>query len=522
MISETLMHHIHLQKNLFSVFILIVTAFILISFSETIHLLINYWLSDSSYSHGPLIACISFYLLFWHHKLALVNTKTKAMPFAIPLFIASLFIWWSATVISIQVLQVMSLPLIILSLFYCLWGKEIFRIALFPVMFIYLSIPVWTLILSPLQNMTLWVNSMLINFIKIPAFIEGTNVHIPAGIFSIEHGCAGLKYFLASISTILLMAYLSRASLQAKFLSLMLAIFTALIANWIRVFFIIVIGHKSDMQHAIVNDHSNFGWLVFAALFLPLLFFCHKLLPVPLKKSTISAISSPTEIESALIRNNRPKQFLTALLLATLVLIITDPLSPQNIKSERLSSGIKLPKVNIHWTGPTTLNDDSEIPLFYGFDEIAYGSYKKNHQVAGETVTMSIIHYQNQQQGSELIHYENKLYNENLWSNVEHKTIILIADNANTKKSINQITLESANKRRKLIYYWYEIGRYSTTSKIEAKLLQIPSLINQRSDASLYCVSINCKDLCENEMQSIHSLLTQVMSQSTSLSITKH
>jgi EpsI family protein len=245
-------------------------------------------------------------------------------------------------------------------------------------------------------------------------------------------------------------------------------------------------------------------------------------LPVPLKKSTISAISSPTEIESALIRNNRPKQFLTALLLATLVLIITDPLSPQNIKSERLSSGIKLPKVNIHWTGPTTLNDDSEIPLFYGFDEIAYGSYKKNHQVAGETVTMSIIHYQNQQQGSELIHYENKLYDENLWSNVEHKTIILIADNANTKKSINQITLESANKRRKLIYYWYEIGRYSTTSKIEAKLLQIPSLINQRSDASLYCVSINCKDLCENEMQSIHSLLTQVMSQSTSLSITKH
>jgi len=487
--------------------ILAVLLFIVLFFNETINLLINYWISDSSYSHGPLIFCISVYLFFWHYKLQLYNIKTKAMPFAIPIFITSIFIWWSATAISIQVLQVLSLPLILLSTLYCLWGKEVLRIALFPVMLIYLSIPIWTVILSPLQNMTLWVSSELISIVKIPAYIEGTNVHIPAGIFSIEHGCAGLKYFLSSLSTILLMAHLSRATLQAKLLVLILAALTALIANWTRVFLIIVIGHNSNMQHSIVNDHSNFGWLIFAIFFLPLIFTSHKILLINSKKPINTPLNTPSTSREKSVENPTQKQFFVAITILILTLLTTNLLSPEKIKSQNLSRNIQLPEINTNWNGPLMSHDEIELPIFYGFDEMVTGIYRTENLTAKVTV----IRYQNQQQGSELIHYENNLYDEDQWNSIEHKEISLINDKNKKRQSINKKTLQSNNKEdKRIIYYWYQIGQYQTTSKIGAKLLQIPSLINSRSDAGLYYISAHCKDQCDNE---IHPLLIKIMYQ---------
>ena len=511
MFTKTPVNHGSLRHNNPLTFSVLAVLFIIaFSFSETISLLINYWVSDSSYSHGPLIACISLYLFIWHHKLQLYKTKTKAMPFAIPIFMAALFIWWSGTAISIQVLQVTSLPLILLSIFYCLWGKEVLRIALFPVLFIYLSIPVWTIILSPLQNMTLWINAELISIVGIPAFIEGTNVHIPAGIFSIEHGCAGLKYFLSSLSTILLMTHLSKATIQVKFLVIALAILIALIANWTRVFLIIVIGHNSNMQHSIVNDHSNFGWLIFAIFFLPLILSCHKILLINSVKSTNTPLNTLSTSPEESVKKHTRKQLFIAIIILALTLLTTNLLSPLKIKSTNPSKNIQLPEINTNWNGPLMLHDEIELPIFYGFDEMASGIYRTNNL----TAKVAVIKYQNQQQGSELIHYENNLYDEDQWDIIEHETIILVEDNNGNKNSINKKTLQSNNKKGKRhIYYWYRIGQFQTSSKIEAKLLQIPSLLNGRSDADLYYISVYCKDQCNYEIQKINPLLTKLMDQ---------
>lgn len=479
--------------------LVLTVLFILFNFSDANNLLKNYWILDSSYSHGPLILCISIYLLFWHQRVELLNAEIQPTFIFLPLLFASLFFWWSAKVLNIQVLQVAALPLILLFTFYCLWGKFISRIAFFPIMLFYLAIPIWTIILNPLQDITIWINSRLIETTRIPAFIEGTNVHIPAGTFSIEQGCAGLKYLLSALSTVILMAYLSSASTLAKCLAISLAIITTLIANWIRVFLIIIIGHISNMQNEIVNDHSNFGWFIFAIFFLPLLLTCHKLLPVNIKDTEEYKPFKHS-------KKKRAYQLIIALFIIIIFLLSSKIFSPSNINTLNSMDNLVLPIINNDWNGPTKNNTKVDLPKFNGFSHNVSGNYKK----IDLTATVSVIKYQKQQQGSELIHYENHLFDTKQWQQAEHRRL-WIAIGSDKKQTVMEKQLLSVLGNKRLIYYWYKIGAYSTTSKVFAKLLQIPALMHHRADASLYFVSIDCRNNCENEKEEIQPILLKIL-----------
>lgn len=505
-------------KNQFNLFLrfsgIILSAFIIIlAFKQTANKIIDYWFLDSSYSHGILIAFISAYLFFWHNKNKLLNAQIKPVAFALPLLPIILFFWWSAIVTNIQVLEAASLPLIFLTIFFCLWGKAIGRIALFPVLLFYLAIPIWSLIVNPLQNMTIWVNSQLIEIVRMPAYIEGTNVHIPAGIFSIEQGCAGLKYLLSSLTTIILMGYLSSASIKAKCLAVSLSIFIAIIANWVRVFLIIMIGHSSNMQHSIVNDHSQFGWLIFAVFFLPLLLLCHKLLPVKNKPQTKENIKTPKTRAEDRLRLPNLYQFFNAICIVFLIFITTSYLLPSNISSLTVSEKIDFPRGIAGWNKNLHYSDEEDLPDFKGFSQMASTVYSN----VSLSSTLSIIKYQNQKQGAELIHYDNSLFNAEKWQTVEHQAIELQSKmREKPQRVIQEILLSDLNTKR-LIFYWYQVGKYSTTSKIQAKILQIPALIARRTDASLYFLSTDCKTDCDQEKQKIKSLAITLMDQSLSI-----
>lgn len=481
---------------------LFITSSILFGFSDTTKLLKDYWVLDSSYTHGPLILCISAYLLFWHHRVKLLNAEALPTAHALPFFLASIFFWWSSKVLNIQVFQVAALPMILLTSYYCLWGKNISRITFFPMLFFYLAIPIWTIILNPLQDMTIWINSRLIDITRIPAFIEGTNVQIPAGAFSIEQGCAGLKYLLSSLSTVILMGHLSSASSQAKYLAVLLAIFTALIANWIRVFLIIIIGHYSNMQHEIVHDHSNFGWLIFAVFFLPLLFICHKILPVNTKEPTQYDIYKP----SFHAKKKLVSQLILATIIISFVLITSKVFSPNNINTLDLPDNLTLPIADNNWNGPILISTKNNLPDFKGFSHYVTSVYKRFDLIASVT----IIKYQKQKQGAELIHYENQLFDAKQWQPTDQRKYRLVID-SDKKHTVMGTELISDIGSKRLIYYWYQIGAYSTSSKVLAKLLQIPALMNRRADARLYFISIDCRGSCENEKNIIQPLIMTIL-----------
>jgi hypothetical protein len=46
-----------------------------------------------------------------------------------------------------------------------------------------------------------------------------------------------------------------------------------LVTNWVRIFILVLVGYYSQMQNNLVSDHELFGWLLFAVVVFPALYF---------------------------------------------------------------------------------------------------------------------------------------------------------------------------------------------------------------------------------------------------------
>ena len=227
---------------------------------DTYHTLHQLWTKNNeTYSHGYILLGFAIYVLVtdfrWQHF-------SPSFLYA-PLALAAGLVWLAAEAVQIMLIQTLVLP----GVFWCLLASMVgFKNSLktlVPVLSLYLALPVMDILVVPLQNLTTWVNTRLIQAIGITAYIETYNIHMPYGIMRIAHGCAGLNYLLAGMSLGIFYSYLNlqRLSLQIRAVAVILVL--SLVGNWIRVFGLIMIGYESKMQSELVYDHGFFGWIIF-------------------------------------------------------------------------------------------------------------------------------------------------------------------------------------------------------------------------------------------------------------------
>ncbi|MCH8551559.1 MAG: exosortase [Natronospirillum sp.] len=112
-----------------------------------------------------------------------------------------------------------------------------------------------------------------VSWLSIPTLIDGNSITIPYGIMLIADGCSGLRYFVISLALAWMLAILNRYTLAMTALALLAAAVLALIANWIRIYALILVGYFSEMQSSLVYEHETFGWVLFAAMILPAIYF---------------------------------------------------------------------------------------------------------------------------------------------------------------------------------------------------------------------------------------------------------
>src|SRR5690625_4993024 len=113
----------------------------------------------------------------------------------------------------------------------------------------------------------------LVLSIVMPSLIEGNSIFIPYGHIIIAYGCSGLLYFVISLLLGYLLAYMNRYTERGFLVVLIVAATIGLIANWLRIFILIMIGYGTQMQSPLMADHELFGWILFASLRLPAVYF---------------------------------------------------------------------------------------------------------------------------------------------------------------------------------------------------------------------------------------------------------
>lgn len=350
--------------------------------------------SETTYTHGYLIAAISLYLL-WRANVRHPAPSRPARPLvAFAALILFGFLWAFAVRAGIVALELFLFPVLLLLAIWAGCGIQAARRSAFAVGFLYFALPLWDTVNGLFQGATVLAVRGMLRLVDIPAYFVGNFVQIPAGVFEIEGGCSGLHYAMVALALGALMGEMRGDGWQGRIKLLALAGGLAVLTNWIRVFTIILAGHFSDMQHPLVADsHYNYGWMLFAAAMV-VFFVIERRMTLPPRK----ARSLLPSLHGALL--DRPAVMTMAVLVAVAGLQWFSA-RPARAQIQPLAPGVQ-------WSAAAGAVDAvSWSPRVLGADDQQVSTYRSS---SGAIVHRHQYMFLSQRQDKELGAYGNDLH----------------------------------------------------------------------------------------------------------------
>lgn len=171
-----------------------------------------------------------------------------------------------ARLVSIQVAEYFFAIIALIIVPLVLFGHHGNKESLFPYLFGALALPVWDPLNPVFQHISFVATKIIMSATVIPHYVEGYAIELVDGTFLIDTGCSGLRYMISAVVISSLYCYLYLKTWKARAISFLSLVAFALIGNWLRIFFIILIGYFTRMTSPMVHDHATFGWVIFACL----------------------------------------------------------------------------------------------------------------------------------------------------------------------------------------------------------------------------------------------------------------
>ncbi len=472
-------------------------------FSDTAASVVTFWWESSQYSYGFLVVIVSAYLI-WQRRMLLGDIVPVPSKLGLSVLIALSLLWLVSRLVGVMTVEYVSFIMMFPALIWAVFGNQTGRVLFFPLSYLIFATPIWDPVASILQDMTAVVAYKVLQFQGIPTLMEGYYLTIPEGRFLIEEVCGGLRFLLASMALGSLYVYVFFEGNRKRLMVFSIIVFWSIALNWLRVLIIIWIGHLTDMQHWMVEDHEGLGWALYAGLMYPLLWI---LMP---KEKQKTGIISETKFKPRNVRDEvlpLRKQYLYGGVLTGLIIFFV---VIKNVESQALSlpntfSSVDLvfPKGAEKWIGPEYI-DDGWRPLFHGADKVLAAKYHKGD----ESVMLYVAYYAHQRQGAELINSENGFFtgaNEVVVpGGVRH---ILVSD----FESQQVVEVEFRSSKEKVIWYWYNVAGISTTSQITAKLLDIWGAIISNRSAMVVSISIDSDQGADSARRELALFYRQMM-----------
>lgn len=263
------------NKYPFSKFqIIIIFIFWFITFFPVYPVLVRKWFDSPDNSHGFLVPIIVFYLI-WQKKNQLKNRMLSNYKGGALILIVSMLLYLVCYSGSIDILSRSMIVTSLMGLVLFCFGKEIFKVIVFPLFFLFFMIPVPdTLLLTisfPLQIFTTKVSCFLIQSLSIPCFREGNMLYFAQTQLEVAEACSGIRSIMAYIMLSVLFAYFINRVWWKKIAIILSAVPLALFANIVRVTGTGILAHFFGGQVATGFLHEFSGMVVFAFGFVLLL-----------------------------------------------------------------------------------------------------------------------------------------------------------------------------------------------------------------------------------------------------------
>lgn len=459
--------------------LLVSMAFIV--YFDTVLSMVQIWMRSETYTHCFLIFPISLYLA-WRKKEVIKNIAPSISLLGLLSLIGFGTMWLLARLVDVAYFEQFALIGIIVSIIWGVLGTKIALELFFPLIFLFFSVPGGEFLIPTLVNFTADFTYNLVKLVGIPIYREGASFSLPSGDWSVVEACSGLRYLIASITLGTLFAYLNYNSYWYRFIFILASIITPIIANGLRAFMIVMIGHFSGMTLAVGVDHIIYGWvffgLVMAALFWVGSFWAEgeiKYVPPSIDERT-----KRTEMEL-------PKQIGSYGVILLLLIAAPLLLKSNHIDQEQATQASmlkNLPSEIGNWrTSPEPIEWE---PSFVGYS----GKVANTYTDGKNRVKLIVLSYASSDTGTELISSQNALVQ------MEQKNANLISANKyEVKLDDNKLTLNesmlSSYQYNYLVWNWYWIANLETSSQYIGKVLEAKQRIfrDQSKEAVIFLVT---------------------------------
>ncbi len=239
-----------------------VLGVILFLYRETALSMAGIWARSDTFAHGFLVPPLSLWLI-WRRRELLARLKPRPCGWMMPLLAVTGFAWLLGEMATVGPLSQFALVIMIVLAVPAFLGLHIARQILFPLGFLFFAVPFGEFAMPQLMEWTADVTVWWLRLSGIPVFREGLHFVIPSGTWSVVEACSGVRYLIASLMVGTLFAYLSYRSMKRRLIFVGVSFIVPVIANWLRAYMIVMLGHLSGNKLAAGIDHLIYGWLFF-------------------------------------------------------------------------------------------------------------------------------------------------------------------------------------------------------------------------------------------------------------------
>lgn len=246
----------------------------LLLYAPVLYYMVLHWKGSQDYSHGFLIVPLSLYFA-WERRRQLARVPIRGSWWGlVPLAFGSLALAVGRLGTELMTMR-SSFVLTLIGLVLLLLGRRVFRILAFPLLFLFLMIPLpqslVNVVAFPLQLVAAGMAVNVLYWLDIPALLEGNIIHLANAQLFVAEACSGLRSLMALITLGVVFAYFFRKSLLERILIVLSAIPIAIVVNAFRVALTGILTHNFGQQAAEGVIHMTEGIFTFAIAFVLLL-----------------------------------------------------------------------------------------------------------------------------------------------------------------------------------------------------------------------------------------------------------
>lgn len=238
---------------------------ILLLYRDTGMTMVGIWSRSDTFAHAFLVPPISMWLI-WRQRHQLAAMTPRPWPWALPLMAVVAAVWLLADLVLVGAAAQFSLVAMLILSVPAVLGLHVALAILFPLLFLFFAVPFGEFMMLPMMEWTADFVVRALQLTGIPVYREGLQFVIPSGNWSVIDECSGVRYLIASFMVGTLFAYLNYRSYWRRAVFMLVAILVPIVANWLRAYIIVMMGHLSGNKIAVGVDHLLYGWVFFGVV----------------------------------------------------------------------------------------------------------------------------------------------------------------------------------------------------------------------------------------------------------------